>query len=97
MTDLVAAIPDAFIVVGAALFAVKCFSFSRSLKGYIGRNFRIVGIAAVLFMLAELGHFAADAGIYAMGELAHDIVEAAFTIILAIGVLRFFPKWMPKS
>ena len=98
MTDLVAAIPDTFIVLGAVAFAVRCLQYSKSLKsGFYSRNFLIVGVAAILLAIAELGHLASDAGIYPVGELFHDIIEAAFVVVLAVGVSKFFPNWMPKG
>lgn len=97
MTDLIAVIPDFFIVAGAAIFALRSFMFSRSATGYIARNFTIVGVASVLFALAEIGHMVSDSGLYPMGELFHDIVEALFVVLLAIGISRFYPSWMPKA
>jgi hypothetical protein len=97
LTDLLAVAPDVVIVVGAIMFTVKCYGFSRSLKnGYLARTFLIVGSASLLFVFAELGHLVADVGLYPIGELLHDIIEASFLVVLAIGVSRFFPSWMPK-
>ena len=98
MTDLVAAIPDTFIVVGAVAFAVRSLQYSKKLKsGFYSRNFLTIGIAAILLALAELGHLASDAGVYPVGELVHDIIEAAFVVVLAVGVSKFFPSWMPRG
>lgn len=97
LTDLLAVAPDVVIVVGAAVFMVKCYGFSRSLKdGYLARTFLIIGSASLLFVFAELGHLVADIGLYPIGELLHDIIEGLFVVVLAIGVTRFFPSWMPK-
>ncbi len=98
MTDYLAVFPDGRIVVGAAVFAIRCFKYSKSLKtGFYSRNFAIVGVGSLLLVIAELGHLAADAGVYPIGELANDVIEAVFVLILAIGVSRFFPSWMPKT
>ena len=98
LTDLIAVLPDALMVLGALIFALRSFSYARSIRsGFYARNFTIVGISALFLVLAELGHLAADAGIYPIGELLHDIIEAAFVIILAIGISKFNPSWMPKS
>ena len=98
MTDLIAVAPDALIVLGATIFALRSFSYARSIRsGFYARNFAIVGISAAFLVLAELGHLAADAGIFPIGELVHDIIEAAFVIILAFGISKFNPSWMPRS
>ncbi|HVH14188.1 MAG TPA: hypothetical protein VNA15_00520 [Candidatus Angelobacter sp.] len=98
MTDFVAVIPDTVIVIGAAVFAVRCFSYAKSLKtGFYSHNFMTIGVASILLVIAEVGHLAFDAGLYQIGELAHDIIEAAFVIVLAFGVSKFFPSWMPKA
>jgi hypothetical protein len=97
LADPIAITADVLVVGAAIVFASKCLIFSRTLKqGYLARNFLIVSIASILFIFAEIAHLLGDAGLLQGGELVHDVIEAVFVMVLAVGIVRFYPSWMPK-
>lgn len=96
MVDVLTFAADIITIGGATLFGIKCFALSRSLERYYSRNFLVVGVAALVFVWAELVHVATELGYTQNGEPFHQTIEAVFIVLLAIGVFRFYPSWMPK-
>jgi hypothetical protein len=97
LVDVLTFAADIITIGGGLIFGVKCFSLSRSLERYYSRNFLVIGVAAVVFVWAELVHLATELGYTESGEPFHQIIEAFFIVLLAIGVFRFYPSWMPKG
>jgi len=97
LVDTVSFIADIITIGGALLFAAKCFMLSRSLERWYSRNFLVIGLAALLFVWAEVVHMTTDLGYTQNGEPFHQILEALFIGLLAVGVFRFYPSWMPKQ
>jgi hypothetical protein len=97
LVDALTFAADAITIGGALVFAIKCFSLSRSLARYYSQNFLVVGVAAMVFVWAELVHFSNDLGLTQSGEPFHQMIEGIFIALLAVGVFRFYPSWMPKK
>lgn len=97
MVDATSFVADIITIGGALIFASKCFALSRSLERWYSRNFFIIGLAALLFVWAEVVHLTTDLGYTQSGEPFHQILEAFFVALLAVGVFRLYPSWMPKQ
>lgn len=96
MVEITGFVADIITIGATLIFAAKCFALSRRLDRWYSRNFIIIGIAGLLFVWAEAVHMATDLGYTQSGEPFHQILEAAFIAVLAIGVFRLYPSWMPK-